>query len=133
MLSELVTCFSRDPHANSDAPRRVQDNMRLHRERLVRLLLEEDSVLYVCGDARNMARQGECAVGKLGHKISSARKTISLLNSSLCVGNYSKFPISVMDTVTSCVAEVLDIGEKEAKARVADIVVSGKYLQDVWT
>ena len=58
-LSELVTCFSRDPEADSDAPRHVQDNIRLRKERLVRLLLEEDSVLYVCGDARNMARQGE--------------------------------------------------------------------------
>ena len=38
-----------------------------------------------------------------------------------------------MDTVTACVAEVLAIGEKEAKARVAEVVVAGKYLQDVWT
>lgn len=40
---------------------------------------------------------------------------------------------SVMDTVTSCVAEVLSISEREAKARMAEIVVAGKYLQDVWT
>ena len=58
-LSELVTCFSRGPEADSGAPRHVQDNIRLRKEQLVRLLLEEDSVLYVCGDARNMARQGE--------------------------------------------------------------------------
>ena len=58
-LSELVTCFSRDPEKGPGAPRHVQDNIRLRKEQLVRLLLEEDSVLYVCGDARNMARQGE--------------------------------------------------------------------------
>ena len=58
-LSELVTCFSRDPEAESGTPRHVQDNIRLRKERLVSLILEEDSVLYVCGDARNMARQGE--------------------------------------------------------------------------
>ena len=40
---------------------------------------------------------------------------------------------SVMDTVTACVAEVLSISEKEAKARMAEVVVAGKYLQDVWT
>ena len=58
-LNELVTCFSRDPETEPGAPRHVQDNIRLRKEQLVRLLLEEDSVLYVCGDARNMARQGE--------------------------------------------------------------------------
>ena len=41
--------------------------------------------------------------------------------------------LSVMDTVTACVAEVLSISEKEAKARMAEVVVEGKYLQDVWT
>ena len=41
--------------------------------------------------------------------------------------------LSVMDTVTACVAEVLSISEKEAKARMAEVVVAGKYLQDVWT
>ena len=45
--------------------------------------------------------------------------------------SYSHF--LVMDTVTACVAEVLSITEKEAKARMAEIVVAGKYLQDVWT
>ena len=59
-LSELIPCFSRDPDADPGAPRHVQDNIRLRKEMLVRRLLEEDSVLYVCGDARNMARQGEC-------------------------------------------------------------------------
>ena len=58
-LSELVICFSRDPEAESGSPRHVQDNIRLRKEQLVRLILEEDSVLYVCGDARNMARQGK--------------------------------------------------------------------------
>ena len=58
-LGELVTCFSRDPETEAGAPRHVQDNIRLRKERLVRLLLEEDSVFYVCGDARNMAKQGK--------------------------------------------------------------------------
>ena len=58
-LSELVTCFSRDPETEVGAPRHVQDNIWLRKERLVRLLLEEDSVFYVCGDAKNMAKQGK--------------------------------------------------------------------------
>ena len=58
-LSELVTCFSRDPETEADTPRHVQDNIRLRKERLVQLLLEQDSVFYVCGDARNMAKQGK--------------------------------------------------------------------------
>ena len=45
----------------------------------------------------------------------------------------SKSLFLVMDTVTACVSEVLSISEKEAKARMAEIVVAGKYLQDVWT
>ena len=53
-------------------------------------------------------------------------------NASFDLKNIIHF-FSVMDTVTTCISEVLSISEKEAKARMAEIVVAGKYLQDVWT
>uniref|UniRef100_A0A8C4ZRN1 Methionine synthase reductase n=1 Tax=Gadus morhua TaxID=8049 RepID=A0A8C4ZRN1_GADMO len=55
-LTHLKLCFSRDAAPPPACPRYVQHNLRLHSQRVSRLLLRHDARLYVCGDARNMAK-----------------------------------------------------------------------------
>ena len=54
-LSHLCVCFSRDDQPDG-SPRYVQDNIRAHGAALVKLIEEHHAVVYVCGDARNMAK-----------------------------------------------------------------------------
>ncbi|XP_066300342.1 methionine synthase reductase-like [Branchiostoma lanceolatum] len=61
VLDHLEVCFSRDePVAmgTDGAPpaRYVQDNLRRHGDDVGRMMLDEGAVLYVCGDAKNMAK-----------------------------------------------------------------------------
>ncbi|XP_011680279.2 methionine synthase reductase isoform X1 [Strongylocentrotus purpuratus] len=60
VLSNLCVSFSRDEPADDgsseQAPRYVQDNMKTHKEGLSELLLEKGGFVYVCGDAKNMAK-----------------------------------------------------------------------------
>ncbi|XP_053344355.1 methionine synthase reductase [Clarias gariepinus] len=58
-LSHLKVCFSRaEPNRNSSEsyPKYVQHNLLLHAEHIARILLKEKGCLYVCGDAKNMAK-----------------------------------------------------------------------------
>lgn len=58
-LSHLIVCFSRDePDAAEtvNRPTYVQHNLILHAKNLARILLEDKGCLYVCGDAKNMAK-----------------------------------------------------------------------------
>ena len=55
VLSKLVVAFSREL-GEGDSPRYVQDNVRRHGERLAAMIHDEAAVVYVCGDARGMAR-----------------------------------------------------------------------------
>ncbi|GAB6019172.1 hypothetical protein CHUAL_000791 [Chamberlinius hualienensis] len=54
VLSTLLPSFSRD--RLEDEPKYVQDNIWQHREMLVKLLNEKDAAIYVCGDAKGMAK-----------------------------------------------------------------------------
>ncbi|XP_022084501.1 methionine synthase reductase-like [Acanthaster planci] len=67
ILSKLCLSFSRDLIQSvtseiagarnvPDVPRYVQDNMRKHATELSQLILEDKAVIYVCGDAKNMAK-----------------------------------------------------------------------------
>ncbi|XP_045651891.1 methionine synthase reductase isoform X2 [Ursus americanus] len=57
ILTHLKVCFSRDAPVGEEAPvRYVQDNIRLHSKQVARLLLHERGCIYVCGDAKNMAK-----------------------------------------------------------------------------
>ncbi|XP_036166230.1 methionine synthase reductase isoform X4 [Myotis myotis] len=58
ILTHLKVSFSRDsPAREEQAPvKYVQDNIQLHSKQLARLLLHENGYIYVCGDAKNMAR-----------------------------------------------------------------------------
>ena len=61
-LSKLFVSFSRDIPASSETgivaspPRYVQDNLKLHQDELCDLLFKCNAAVYVCGDAKNMAR-----------------------------------------------------------------------------
>ncbi|XP_045209128.2 methionine synthase reductase-like [Mercenaria mercenaria] len=54
-LSNLLVSFSRDEQS-ADAPRYVQDNLRSHGAEIVSLIEEKGAIVYVCGDAKNMAK-----------------------------------------------------------------------------
>ncbi|KAK3579904.1 hypothetical protein CHS0354_031423 [Potamilus streckersoni] len=56
ILTKLLISFSRDEDQPINFPRYVQDNIRLHGEEIVELLDEKNAQVYVCGDARNMAK-----------------------------------------------------------------------------
>uniref|UniRef100_A0A673T2G6 Methionine synthase reductase n=2 Tax=Suricata suricatta TaxID=37032 RepID=A0A673T2G6_SURSU len=58
VLTHLKVSFSRDAALGEEAApaRYVQDNMRLHGEQVARALLQESGRVYVCGDAKNMAK-----------------------------------------------------------------------------
>lgn len=60
ILTRFLLCFSR--HNQPPEPRYVQDLIRVHQKQLVRLLEAKNGVLYVCGDANNMAKDVMCAV-----------------------------------------------------------------------
>uniref|UniRef100_A0A8C7N8G0 Methionine synthase reductase n=1 Tax=Oncorhynchus kisutch TaxID=8019 RepID=A0A8C7N8G0_ONCKI len=58
-LNHLKVCFSRDTQMGTETktgPRYVQHNLLLHAKDLTNLLLKENGYLYVCGDAKNMAK-----------------------------------------------------------------------------
>lgn len=55
VLSELSVCFSRDDQS-PEAPKYVQDNIRKHSAELSILIMEKEAVVFVCGDAKNMAK-----------------------------------------------------------------------------
>uniref|UniRef100_A0A673G2Y4 Methionine synthase reductase n=1 Tax=Sinocyclocheilus rhinocerous TaxID=307959 RepID=A0A673G2Y4_9TELE len=58
-LSNLIVCFSRDePDAAGtvNRPTYVQHNLSLHAKNVASILLKDKGSLYVCGDAKNMAK-----------------------------------------------------------------------------
>ncbi|KAK2859403.1 hypothetical protein Q5P01_004023 [Channa striata] len=61
-LSHLKVCFSRDDQEEGEAttsaaqPKYVQHNLVLNSQRLTDILLKHNGYLYVCGDAKNMAK-----------------------------------------------------------------------------
>ncbi|XP_010883972.2 methionine synthase reductase [Esox lucius] len=58
-LTHLKVCFSRDPPEGTETrtgPRYVQHDLLLHAKDITNLLLRENGYLYVCGDAKNMAK-----------------------------------------------------------------------------
>uniref|UniRef100_A0A8C8ZBS3 Methionine synthase reductase n=1 Tax=Prolemur simus TaxID=1328070 RepID=A0A8C8ZBS3_PROSS len=58
ILTHLKVCFSRDaPVGQEEVPAKyVQDNIQLHGKQVARILLHENGYIYVCGDAKNMAK-----------------------------------------------------------------------------
>ncbi|XP_008580017.1 PREDICTED: methionine synthase reductase isoform X1 [Galeopterus variegatus] len=58
ILTHLKVSFSRDgPLGEEEAPTKyVQDNIQLYGKQVARILLHENGSIYVCGDAKNMAK-----------------------------------------------------------------------------
>ncbi|CAO2592112.1 Methionine synthase reductase [Lemmus lemmus] len=58
VLTHLKVSFSRDdPLEGEEAPAKyVQDNLQRHSQQVARTLLQENGCIYVCGDAKNMAK-----------------------------------------------------------------------------
>ncbi|XP_063422616.1 methionine synthase reductase-like [Mytilus trossulus] len=54
ILSRLCVCFSRDNQQKS--PQYVQDNIRNNSTELSILIMEKNATVFVCGDAKNMAK-----------------------------------------------------------------------------
>lgn len=67
ILTHLKVSFSRDtPAGEEDAPvKYVQDNLRLHSQQVAGLLLQERGHIYVCGDAKNMAKDVNDALAEI--------------------------------------------------------------------
>ncbi|XP_036063258.1 methionine synthase reductase [Onychomys torridus] len=57
VLTHLKVSFSRDAPPEEEAPAKyVQDNLQRHSQQVARILLQEKGHIYVCGDAKNMAK-----------------------------------------------------------------------------
>ncbi|XP_078580373.1 methionine synthase reductase-like isoform X1 [Branchiostoma floridae x Branchiostoma japonicum] len=83
VLDHLVVCFSREDMETDGAPpaRYVQDNLYHHGDDVGRMLLDEGAVLYVCGDAKNMAKDVNEVITQIVQKykgctIQEARNTV---------------------------------------------------------
>uniref|UniRef100_V9KHA8 Methionine synthase reductase n=1 Tax=Callorhinchus milii TaxID=7868 RepID=V9KHA8_CALMI len=57
-LTHLKVCFSRDlpKDATEEKPKYVQHNLQLFSQDVAKLLLNDNGCFYVCGDAKNMAK-----------------------------------------------------------------------------
>uniref|UniRef100_A0A2K5ZYT4 Methionine synthase reductase n=1 Tax=Mandrillus leucophaeus TaxID=9568 RepID=A0A2K5ZYT4_MANLE len=86
ILTHLKVSFSRDaPVGEEEATAKyVQDNIQLHGQEVVRILLHENGCIYVCGDAKNMAKDVHDALveiisKEIGVEKLEAMKTLAIL------------------------------------------------------
>uniref|UniRef100_A0A2K6DWE5 Methionine synthase reductase n=1 Tax=Macaca nemestrina TaxID=9545 RepID=A0A2K6DWE5_MACNE len=86
ILTHLKVSFSRDaPVGEEEATAKyVQDNIQLHGQEVVRILLHENGCIYVCGDAKNMAKDVHDALveiisKEIGVEKLEAMKTLATL------------------------------------------------------
>ncbi|ELU10569.1 hypothetical protein CAPTEDRAFT_221646, partial [Capitella teleta] len=56
VLSNFYVSFSRYEEQEKGAPRYVQDSLRIHGDEVYRMLTEQNAVVFVCGDAKGMAK-----------------------------------------------------------------------------
>ncbi|XP_068221140.1 methionine synthase reductase-like [Palaemon carinicauda] len=81
VLSHLKVCFSRDEDSIQGL-KYVQDNIILHGPDLVSLIVNKGAIIYVCGDAKNMAKnvfEAFTSILEVNHNLSAveARKYIA--------------------------------------------------------
>ncbi|XP_005356746.1 methionine synthase reductase [Microtus ochrogaster] len=76
VLTHLKVSFSRDaPPEEEEAPAKyVQDNLQRHSQQVARTLLQENGYIYVCGDAKNMAKDVNDALVEIVSKESGVSK-----------------------------------------------------------
>ncbi|KAJ8376585.1 hypothetical protein SKAU_G00071650 [Synaphobranchus kaupii] len=69
ILTHLHVSFSRDsPDGEESRPRYVQHNLLLHAQHLADILLKQNGCIYVCGDAKNMAKDVNDALVEIVQK-----------------------------------------------------------------
>jgi len=56
ILTKLFASFSRDDCEGKTFPRYVQDNLQLQSDLILSLIFDKGAVVYICGDAKNMAK-----------------------------------------------------------------------------
>ncbi|XP_069814389.1 methionine synthase reductase [Dendropsophus ebraccatus] len=66
-LTHLKVCFSREPPftTNEYVPKYVQDNLKIFSKDVVQILTKENGYFYICGDAKNMARDVNTALADI--------------------------------------------------------------------
>lgn len=76
VLTHLKVSFSRDaPPDGEEAPAKyVQDNLQRHSQQVARILLQENGCIYVCGDAKNMAKDVNDALVEIVSRESGVSK-----------------------------------------------------------
>ncbi|XP_041488179.1 methionine synthase reductase [Microtus oregoni] len=76
VLTHLKVSFSRDaPPEEEEAPAKyVQDNLQRHSQQVARTLLQENGYIYMCGDAKNMAKDVNDALVEIVSKESGVSK-----------------------------------------------------------
>ncbi|KAK7803343.1 hypothetical protein U0070_006174 [Myodes glareolus] len=76
VLTHLKVSFSRDaPPEGEEAPAKyVQDNLQRHSQQVARTLLQENGCIYVCGDAKNMAKDVNDALVEIVSKEAAVSK-----------------------------------------------------------
>lgn len=76
VLTYLKVSFSRDaPPEGEEAPAKyVQDNLQRHSQQVARILLHENGCIYVCGDAKNMAKDVNDALVEIVSKEAAVSK-----------------------------------------------------------
>lgn len=97
-LSNLVVSFSRDKVMNCDVtnpvscPRYVQDNIRLRAKEITDLLLRQNAILYVCGDAKNMSVDVKEAVVEVleGNGMLSREEALATVKMMVMEGRYKE-------------------------------------------
>ncbi|KAJ8277709.1 hypothetical protein GJAV_G00078880 [Gymnothorax javanicus] len=68
-LTHLLVSFSRDsPDEKEARPRYVQHNLLLHAQQVAKILLKQNGCFYVCGDAKNMAKDVNDALTEIVEK-----------------------------------------------------------------
>ncbi|XP_068933063.1 methionine synthase reductase isoform X2 [Petaurus breviceps papuanus] len=76
ILTQLKVSFSRDIPVNGEdhPPKYVQDNIRLYSQEVTRILLQEKGYIYVCGDAKGMAKDVNDALVEILSKEAGVEK-----------------------------------------------------------
>ena len=62
VLTKFLPAFSRDTPDCHDSPKYVQDNIRAHSSEIYHLIHNKEAVVFVCGDAKNMAKDVSTAI-----------------------------------------------------------------------